>query len=519
MDCNLLTVNFIYDIILLYIYIAENHSMTEHRRDIMNTDVVNNNASLAYNKLDRKKRRNVLIAVAIGTFISAFDTSVVNIALPSIRDYYNVPLSTIQWVVMSYLLMTSSLLLTYGRMGDLYGHRKIYITGFIIFTLGSVMCGFSPTIAFLILSRMVQAVGAGMLMAMGPAIITEVTPSKDRGKALAIIAVSVSVALTTGPVLGGALASAFGWKSVFYINLPVGIIGSLWARRVIPAAEMREAQPFDIKGSVTIFVALVGLLLSINLTDQYGWSNPYILLGLTGGLFLIAMFVWIERHTDYPMMDISLFYNRLFSMSNISAVLNYMAQYSVILLMPFYLQQLKQLTPSNAGFMLIPMPLLTLLVAPISGTLSDHIDIRYIGSAGMAITSLGLVMLSNLGIDSGSIQIAVALGTVGMGVGIFHAPNNSAIMGSVPDSRRGIASGVLATMRNIGMVFGVAISGAVFSGRMHYLQRFLAGKGLAGAQLEIEAFTGALHTAFMVAAVLAGAAVITSLMRGSSIEG
>jgi EmrB/QacA subfamily drug resistance transporter len=484
----------------------------------MNTDAAHDKASLAHNRLDRKRRRNILFVAALISFITGFDTSVVNIALPSIRDYYNVPLTTIQWVVMSYLLMTSSLLLTYGRMGDMYGTRKICITGFIIFTSGSIMCSFSPAIAFLFFSRMFQAAGAGMLMAMGPAIITEVTPANERGKALSIIAVAVSVALTTGPVIGGTLVSAFGWRSVFFVSFPVGIIGTLWSRRVIPVAERREVPPFDIKGAVIIFVALVAILLSINLTSRYGWSNPYILLGLAGGLFFIALFVWVERHTEHPMMDIDLFYNRLFSMSNISAMLNYMAQYTVILMMPFYLQQLKQLSPSNAGYVLIPMPLMTLLVAPASGSLSDHVDIRYISSAGMAIASVGLVMLSNLGIDSGGIQIAIALATVGLGIGIFHAPNNSAIMGSVPDGRRGTASGVLATMRNIGMVLGVAISGAVFDGRMNYLKRYLAETGLSGTQLEIEAFTGALHTAFMAAAALAGAAVITSLMRGSSIK-
>lgn len=482
----------------------------------MNTDIVQRKNYQLYEQLSRERRRYILAAVAIGTFMSAFDTSVVNIALPSIRNYFNVPLSTIEWVVMSYLLIISSLLLTYGRMGDMYGHRKIYITGFIIFTLGSVLCGLSSSIMFLIFSRVVQAIGAGMLMAMGPAIITEITPSGERGRALAVLAVSVSVALTTGPVLGGILTSKFGWQSVFYINLPVGILGSLWAKRVIPANVAREAQPFDIKGAGVIFFALISILLPLSLTEKYGWADPFILISLFCGVGLLLLFIYIEKHTEFPMMDLTLFHNRLFSMSNLSALLNYMAQYSVILLMPFYLQHLRQLPPSKAGFMLIPMPLMTMVVAPVSGTLSDRIDIRYISSAGMGITALGLWQLGNLNVNSSNLAIVLALITVGLGIGIFHAPNNSAIMGSVPVNRRGTASGVLATMRNIGMVFGVAISGAVFSGRIHYLRRVLTEKGLTGSELEVQAFTGGLHLAFTVAAVLAATAVVTSLMRGSS---
>lgn len=467
-----------------------------------------------YDNLTRGRRIQILIAIAIGTFMGPLDSSVVNIALPTIRAGFHTSLGTVEWVIMSYLLVISSLILTYGRLGDLYGHKRIYLSGFVIFTAGSLLCGMAPTIALLITFRALQAIGAGMMMAMGPAIITDVTPPRNRGKSLGIIAVSVSVALTTGPVLGGFLTARFGWPSIFFINLPIGIIGSLWAAKVIPSIKGRQVESFDIKGAVTIFLALISLLIPLSYAEKTGWRNPYILGSLALGLGLLVLFVFMENRIKFPMVDLSLFRNRLFAMGNLSALINYMAAFSVILVMPFYLQQLRQMSPSQAGLMLIPTPLATMIVAPISGAISDRVDTRYLSSLGMAVTAFGMWLLSNLHINSSPLSIIVALVIIGLGGGMFQTPNNSAIMGTVPPNRRGIASSFLATMRNIGMVLGVAISGALFSGRLEYLNRVLTAKGLAGAELKVQAFTGAMHFTYLVGAALACAAVITSLVRG-----
>lgn len=468
----------------------------------------------SYEKQVKTGQGLIIFAVSIGTFMSALDSSVVNIALPSIGQHFNVSLSTIEWVVMSYLLIISSLLLTYGRLGDIYGHKKIYIIGFIIFTIGSLACGAAPTIILLILSRALQAVGAGMLMSMGPAIITEAVPPEKRGKSLGINAIAVSVALTTGPVLGGILTSNFGWQSIFYINIPVGIIGSIFAMRVIPENRDCDFQPFDIAGAIVVFLSLISILLSLSFTEKYGWNNPYIISSLIGGVFLLLMFILIEKHTEHPMVDLTLFHNRLFSMSNLSALLNFMAQFSVTLIMPFYLQELRNLPPSKAGLMIIPMPVTTMVIAPVSGAISDKVESRYISSLGMAITTLGIWLLSRLNVNSSTLSIVLSLSVVGLGSGMFQTPNNSAIMGSVPGNRRGIASGFLATMRNIGMVLGVAISGAIFTSRFAYLKKTLSDIGLSGIELNNRAFTGAMHLAYTTAALLAAVAVITSLIRG-----
>lgn len=478
-----------------------------------NTELNEDNNS---NKSEGKNIKLIILIIAVGTFMAALDASVVNIALPSIGKYYGEPLYIIEWVVMSYLLVISSLLLTYGRLGDMYGHKKIYIGGFTIFTFGSLLCALAPNITMLILSRVVQALGAGMIMSMGPAIVTDFAPAGSRGKALGITAIAVAVASTAGPVVGGFLTTHFGWQSIFYINLPIGIAGTFFAFSIIPDLSKREAQTFDIKGAITIFMALICLLLPLSYTEKYGWRNLYITLFLVIGILLILIFVYIEKKVKYPMVDLKLFRSRLFTMSNISALINYMAQFSVMLLMPFYLQQLKGLPPSEAGFMLIPMPITTMIVAPISGSLSDRLDSRYISSLGMGLISLGIFLLSRLGFDSSNIYIITALSITGLGSGLFQTPNNSAIMGCVPGNRRGIASGMLATMRNIGMVLGVAVSGALFSSRMGYLNILLASEGLTGNGLEIASFLGALSFTFTVSSVLAAAAVLTSLARGST---
>lgn len=463
-----------------------------------------------------QRKRAVLLAVAIGTFMSALDASVVNMVLPNISAYFHTSLSTIEWTIMSYLLVISSLLLAYGRLGDMYGHKKIYITGFILFIFGSLLCGLASSVMLLIVFRAIQAIGAGMLMAMGPAIVTDTVPPADRGKGLSVIAISVAVALTTGPVLGGFLTAIFGWQSIFFINIPIGIIGVFIAQKTIPQNQERIMQPFDFIGAVIVFITLICILLPLSLMETYGWKNPVLLTVLFTGLLFMIGFIFWEKYTRYPMFDITLFQNRLFAMSNISALLNFMAQYTIILLIPFYLQGMRNLSPEHAGLLYLPMPLAMMIVAPISGTLSDRMDSRYISSAGMVFMTVGMWLLSGLKADSPYLFMITGLTTVGLGIGLFQTPNNSAIMGAVPNSKRGIASGMLATMRNIGMVLGVAISGALFTSSHDWLKNMGRSKGFSGAGLEETAFMGALHITYMVGALFSFLGVVTSLIKGST---
>jgi EmrB/QacA subfamily drug resistance transporter len=471
------------------------------------------------NDYSTKKIKKVMAAVSIGTFMGALDSSIINIALPTISTYFHAPLANIEWIVMSYLLVISSLLLTYGRLGDMYGHKRIYLLGFGIFTAGSLFCGLSPNIPLLIVSRVIQALGAGMLMSMGSAIVTNNTPPSQRGKYLGVIAVAVSVALTTGPILGGFLTTHLGWQSIFYVNIPVGIIGLIWSSRVIPKSTTNHKQPFDILGAVTIFLALSSSLLALSNTEEFGWNSPYIIGLLVAGIVFLLAFVYIEKKVDHPMMDLSLFQNRLFFASNMATLINFTSQFFIILLMPFYLQRLLNLSPSQAGFIMIPMPLMTMVIAPISGAFSDRFDTRYISSFGVAVAAVGIFLLSGLNAATTRLAIMASMAVVGLGFGIFQTPNNSAIMGCVPNNMRGIASGVLATMRNVGMVMGVAIAGTLFSNRMAYMNQLLASQGMSGTDLFNTAFTDALHFAFRTAAIFSCIAIAASLMKGSTRKG
>ncbi|MCL4377066.1 MAG: MFS transporter, partial [Actinobacteria bacterium] len=435
---------------------------------------------IQHNILSRSIKIQTIIIVAIGTFMSALDASIVNISLPNISTYFNVTLTTIEWVILSYLIVISSLLLTYGRLGDLYGHKKIYIMGFIIFTIGSLLCAFSPTILLLVLFRALQAIGAGMLMAMGPAIITINTPPKDRGKFLGTIAVSVSIALAIGPALGGFLTSFFGWQSIFLINVPIGITAFIWAIKSVPITKSYEIQPFDFAGAVFLFLSLVGIVFPLSFADKLGWNNPFIIVSLTAGLIFFILFFITEKRIKHPMLDFSLFKNRIFSMGNFSLLLNFMAQYIVALLVPFYLIQLREMTASEAGLIIIANPIVVIIIAPIAGFLSDRWDTRYLSSIGMLFTSIGLYLLSTLKADSRIFIIIVYAAISGLGIGLFQTPNNNAIMGAVSHNRRGTASSMLATMRNLGMVLGVSLSGILFSMHSNSLNKVLVSKGVSG---------------------------------------
>jgi EmrB/QacA subfamily drug resistance transporter len=447
--------------------------------------------------------------------MSALDGSIVNISLPAISSYFNITITTVEWVVLSYLIIISSLLLTFGRLGDLYGHKKIYIIGFAIFTAGSFLCALSSSIILLVLFRAVQAVGAGMLMSMGPAIITLYAPVKRRGRYLGIIGISVSIALSIGPVLGGFLTSVFGWQSIFIINIPIGIIAFIWAFKVLPKAEQAEKCPFDFMGAIILFFSLICIIFPLSFIDRLGINNPIMIVSFVLGIALLILFVFIELRIKHPMFDFSLFKSKVFLMGNISLLLNFIAQFTIILIIPFYLIEFRHFSASIAGLILIANPIVALMITPLAGYLTDHYETRFISSAGMVLIASGLFLLGLLNESSSVAYIILFLAITGLGIGMFQTPNNYAIMSSVAPRYSGTASSMLATMRNLGMVFGASLSGSLFSYRQLYLTKMLALGGASGIDLRNMAFTGAMRFTFFTGAILACIAIIFSLFRGS----
>lgn len=458
------------------------------------------------NDPDPRYKWHAMLVVSIGTFMATLDASIVNLALPTLTNYFNTDIATIEWVMLSYLLTVTTLLLTLGRLSDMYGRKSMFLAGLLIFTLGSGLCSLSTLASQLIAFRVVQGLGAAMLMANSLAIITDVFPHNERGKALGLMGSVVSIGYITGPVLGGLLIYWVGWQSIFYINIPVGVLGTVYAIKTLKPDQVHVSQKFDIQGALLIFLSLISLVLVITKGQALGWDSMAIIgLSILFAVFLPG-FLIVEKRATHPIVELVLFRNRPFSASNASLFLSFVAMFAVIFLMPFYMEDILGYNPKLVGMAFVAIPLVMALVAPVSGWISDRTNSFLLSSLGMAVSCMALLLLGNLDQDAAFLDIVIRMGMLGLGMGLFQSPNNSIVMGSVPKERLGIAGGMLAMVRNLGMVTGIAISGAVFTNGLQSNQAL-------GLVYEA-AFLGGFHDAFMVAAVVCSVGIITSLMRG-----
>jgi EmrB/QacA subfamily drug resistance transporter len=453
----------------------------------------------------------ILAAVMLGSIMGPLDGSIVNTVLPSITEHFETDISVAQWVPTIYLLTISCLILLYGRLGDMIGYRTVFLSGLGAFTLTSVLCGASQSIWMLIAFRGLQGLAAGMMMSVGYAIITAAFPPQERGKALGIYAISIAVGLGLGPTLGGLIAQHLSWRYVFFINVPIGITAVFWGYRIIPQSLRKPGQHLDIWGAATAFVSLTSLLLYANRGDDWGWTAPASILLLATALVSGATFIWIEKRAAQPMLNLSLFANRVFAFANLSALLNFVATYAVVFLTPFYLRIVLHYDVLKIGLVMAASPVATLIVAPLSGALSDHIGTRPLAFCGMCLQAAGLFLLSQLQVGSDAVDVAWRLAIAGAGAGLFGSPNNSAVMGSVPVVHLGIASGILAAMRNVGMVLGIAVAGAVLYSCAPVTHSMQTG---AFGEAEVQEFLNGLRWAYITGACIAGAAAVTSLVAG-----
>jgi EmrB/QacA subfamily drug resistance transporter len=406
----------------------------------------------------------VLLAVGLGTYMTALDSSVVNSIIPVITRDFKTDVATVEWIATTYLLVVSGLLLTFGRLGDLHGHKVNYLSGFVIFLGASVGCSFAPSTGWLIFFRAIQALGGAMLYANGPAILTASFPAQRRGLALGLQATMTYLGLTTGPSLGGWLTDAFGWRSIFFINVPVAILAVAVGIFAIPNDHQKgEKERFDLVGALMYMAGFSMLLFSLNRAHDWGWTSALTIGTLVFSIGLLWAFIAFEKRVEAPMLDLSLFRSATFNASVGSAVINYICMYSVMFLLPFYLIDGRGLTPSQSGLVLISQPLIMALVVPISGSLSDKIGTRRLTVTGMIIMAVGLAVISLSGASTPLWVTITGLVVNGLGIGIFISPNNSALMGSAPAGRQGIAAGMLASARSAGMALGVGMAGAIFN--------------------------------------------------------
>jgi EmrB/QacA subfamily drug resistance transporter len=442
-----------------------------------------------------------MFTVWIGIFMATLDGSIVNVALPTLTEYFKTNITTIEWVIMAYLLTITSLLLSLGRISDMVGRKPVFAGGLALFTVGSGLCAISTTEGQLIFYRVIQGIGAAMLMATGIAIITHAFPPKERGKAMGLIGTVVAIGSMMGPIAGGILIERIGWQSIFYINIPFGIIGTFMALSILKKDENIKGQTFDIPGAVTLFISLISLLMALSEGQEKGWSSILIISLFVLSIVFFIMFIIIENKARHPMMELRHFRNKLFAAANISGLISFIAIFSTILLMPFFLQNELGYSPQEVGIVFLAVPLVMSVASPISGWLSDRTDSFLLSSVGIGIASISILSLSYMSSSSSFIDVTSRLAVLGLGLGLFQAPNNSIIMGSLPKEQLGVAAGSLGTMRNMGMVLGIAISGAVFSNRYAYYGGFES------------SFLPAFRDAYIVSAIICGIAVLTSLVR------
>ncbi|SHM26985.1 drug resistance transporter, EmrB/QacA subfamily [Caldanaerovirga acetigignens] len=464
--------------------------------------------------MEFRDKYKILLAVLIGSLMGPLDGSAVNVAMPTLSEFFKAGMTTVSWVSMAYLLVLSGLLLTYGKLGDVIGYKKLFLRGMLLFTIASIFCGISPLIGILIASRALQAAGAGMMMAVAPAIITTTFPRNEMGRALGFNAVAVATGLSIGPSVGGFLLYAFGWRAIFFINIPIGIAGYFWAKKVLPEGQVLKKATFDVLGASLGFIFLMTILFYISKGQELGWHSLTARMLIAVSIIAFILFIINEKRTSEPMLELKLFSNRTFALGNLSCLLNFTAQYIMVFLTPFYLEKAGFL-PGQVGAIMTAFPLTVLFVAPLSGMLSDRLDSLLLSSAGAIICSIALFLMGKLGYDSSIFDVVWRLMLFGLGNGLFQTPNNSSVMGSAPRNMQGVASGVLATMRNVGMVVGVAVGSGFFTFRNSYYLTMLP---YTDGRLADEAFIRALRDAYFLAAFIDILCMLALLARGKKNE-
>ena len=467
------------------------------------------NTSKFQTKVDYTRKWYVMAAVAMGIFLATIDSSIVNIALPTLVRELNTDFATIQWVVLVYLLTIATLILSFGKLGDIIGKKTVYATGFVVFTLGSILCGLSATVFWLVFFRVVQAIGATMILALGMAIVTEAFPPRERGKALGISGSIVSVGIVLGPTLGGLIIDAWSWNWIFFVNIPVGIIGILMVLRFIPDIKPAGEQRFDLLGALALFISVLSFLLALTFGQGIGFVNIRILALFATGTLLLILFVLIELRVEQPMIDLHLFKNKFFSISLITGFLTFIAISGTIILIPFYLENVLSYNTRQIGLLLAAVPVAMGIVAPIAGALSDRFGTRPIAVIGLSVLLVGYYGLSKLHIQTSTFEYLLRFLPIGLGMGIFSSPNNSTIMGTAPRERLGIVSGILAVNRTLGQMTGIALLGAIWASRViAYSDSSVVG-GASNAESVYQ--VAGLNDTFSVAVVVILAALILSV--------
>ncbi len=404
-----------------------------------------------------------MLAVGIGMFMGALDMSIINVSLPTLMVQLNTEFVAVQWVIISYNLIITSAMLGVARLGDMHDKKRLNNWGLTLFTIGSLLCGFSPNVGWMITFRVLQGLGAVIIQALGMAIIVESVPPEERGRSMGILGSSSSVAFALGPAIGGVILGSIGWRWIFLFKVPLGIV-ALWAsNRFLPKIPPRETnQRFDIRGAVTLFIALGCFALGMTIGQDQGFSLVMVQILLLISVIGIVLFLYNEKNTVHPMVDMSLFKNITFCFNLMMGFLAFVTL-SGFFLMPFFLQFVRHYTPKQIGFIMMVTPACVAIFSLISGHLSDRFGTQGLSITGMFIMAVGCIAVSTIKPETGVAGYLMRLIPLSIGLGTFSTPNNSAIMGAAPPERLGVASGLLSLTRSLAQTAGMPIMGTIFS--------------------------------------------------------
>ncbi len=453
----------------------------------------------------------ILVAIGLSLFMGAIDGSIVNVALPSLTTELHTDFATVQWVAISFLVGLTVLMLSMGRLGDMVGKKRVFVVGLVIFVVGSALCGLAPGIYWLIGFRFLQAVGAAMMLALGVAIVAETWPARERGKAIGISGGIISLGIPAGPALGGLILQTLSWRWIFFVNLPIGLVSLAFVLAFVPPLQpTRRAETFDYLGGLLIGAAALAFALAMSATQRLGLLSTPVLILLA--IFLIALFAFVrtEKRVTYPMIDFSLFRDASFSLNLFTGFLTFVAIAGAVLLLPFYLQLVMRLPQQQVGLLMAVVPVVLAILGPLSGSLSDRSGTRPVSLVGLALILTGYLTLTRLSTTSTPLSFVLFLWPVGMGMGIFQSPNNTAIMSTAPRNRLGVASGILSMTRTLGQLTGIALLGAFFASRL----QVHAGRAVDVTQAKSDAIVQAMHDQFYLVVALIAVGLGVALWQG-----
>jgi EmrB/QacA subfamily drug resistance transporter len=445
--------------------------------------------------------------------LGSLDTSV-NIAFPAITEEFGLEVTMIQWVVVSYVLTYSSLLLGCGRLADMWGHGRVLCWGLVGSALAYSLCGLAQTFEWLLAARVLQGVSVALVFAGSPALVTLSVPSDSRGRALGIFQMSASVGFALGPPLGGVLVEGFGWRAVYLFRvIPALLLALLVAgqsHRARLVQEYHDGHRFDLLGALTLAGSVVGFLLATSRGRDLGWTSPLVLSLVLGASGCLAGFLVTEARVSAPVVDLTLFRRPAFTIANLLNVLANCAMFAIWLLVPFYIVSVLRYPAIIGGILLMPNPLATALVSPLAGKLSDRLGTRRLSTLGLGVEAFGLWMISRLDAGASYISVAIALGLVGVGLGIFQVPNMSFVMGAIPRTQQGIAGSMSKMMRTLGIILGVTIASMIFDIR----RTVHSGSSLTQEAGDLQSFIPAFQDAFLVSVIVCLVAFGLSLLHG-----